>query len=214
MKWLKSIIFLLLSLNGFSQPNGEIGLIGGGAYYLGEYNPNKHFEGVQSYYGGFYRYNLNDRFALRLNFGISRTDVTNNHFLDENGVAYPARFKSSLRDVMGVVEVNFRSFMVPKVDKSSLWAPYLFTGVGFAGSDEDGGVAIPLGLGVKFNLYRQVSVGIEWSARKLFTDKLDGISDQWGIEESNLFFSKDWVFVAGLTVSYRFPYSPECRGYK
>lgn len=60
-------ILLSLSLPGFSQPGGEFGIIGGGSYYLGDYNPTKHFNSTQTYWGGFYRYNFNDRFALRFN---------------------------------------------------------------------------------------------------------------------------------------------------
>ena len=59
---------LLLSLDGFCQPEGELGILGGMGYYMGEYNPNRHFDRSQRYLGGFCRYNLNDRFALRLFF--------------------------------------------------------------------------------------------------------------------------------------------------
>ncbi|MFR3331259.1 MAG: hypothetical protein ACLTSL_14105 [Odoribacter splanchnicus] len=70
-----------------------------------------------------------------------------------------------------------------KVKESSWWSPYLFTGVGYLGAGDESSVSIPLGIGVKFNLYRQWSCGIEWSARKLFTDKID---------RGMFIYNKDW----------------------
>ena len=71
---------LLLSLDGFCQPEGELGILGGMGYYMGEYNPNRHFDRSQRYLGGFCRYNLNDRFALRLNAGFSKIDIRERSF--------------------------------------------------------------------------------------------------------------------------------------
>lgn len=206
------LLFILLSLSlpGFSQPGAEFGIIGGGSYYLGDYNPTKHFNSTQTYWGGFYRYNINDRFALRFNAGFSKIDLKNIRLLDNAGKTFPTEFHASVKDISGVVEFNFRSFMVSKVERSSWWSPYIFTGVGYLGADEKGGVNIPLGVGVKFNVYRQISCGIEWSARKMFTDKLDGLSDPWGTGETNFIYNKDWFFVTGITISYRFPMNPEC----
>lgn len=203
-------ILLFLSLPGFCQPGAEFGVIAGGGYYLGDYNPAKHFNETKTYLGGFYRYNLNDRFALRFNAGFSKIDVNNARLPDNAGMSFPEGFQASVKDFSGVVEFNFRSFMVSKVERSSLWSPYIFTGVGFLATEDGSGVHIPLGLGVKFNVYRQISCGFEWSARKMFTDKLDGLSDPWGTGETNFIYNKDWFFVAGVTISYRFPTSPEC----
>ncbi len=205
-------LLLLLSLNGFSQPGAEIGVTGGGGYYLGEYNPAGHFKHLKRYLGGFYRYNLNDRFALRLNAGFSKIGVKAVKWPGEE--SFPTGFESSVLDISGLIEFNFRSFLVPKTEKSSFWSPYIYTGVGFLGAGEEGGVSIPLGIGVKFNLWGNFACGVEWGGRKLFTDKLDGLEDPWKTGESNFIFNKDWFFVAGITLSYRFPMDPECHGYK
>lgn len=201
---------LFLSLDGFCQPGAELGVMAGGGYYLGDYNPSRHFSNTQRYLGGFYRYNLNDRFAIRLNAGFSKIDVQNAKMPDRAGMEFPAGFHRSVIDIAGLVEFNFRSFMVAKVKESSFWSPYLFTGIGFLAADDEGGVTIPLGAGVKFNIYRQISCGIEWSVRKTFTDSLDGLSDPWNTGEGNFIYNKDWFFVAGVTLSFRFPTSPEC----
>lgn len=200
---------LLLSLNSFCQPGAEIGVIGGTGYYLGEYNAG-HFKLRKAYVGGLYRYNLNDRFAVRLNAGFSKIDIQGKPLLTNGSVVYPAGFHCTVKDISGVFEFNFRSFMVSKTEESSWWCPYIFAGAGFFGAGKSSSVSIPLGLGVKFNLYKQFSWGIEWGCRKLFTDKIDGLQDPWGTGETNFIYNKDWFFVAGVTLTYRFPMNPEC----
>lgn len=201
---------LLLSLPGFCQPGAEIGVMSGGAYYIGDYNPGKHFYSTQFYIGGLYRYNLNDRFALRLNAGFSKIELKDIRLLDNGNEKFPTEFHISVKDIGAVVEFNFRSFMVSRTEKSSWWSPYIFTGAGFLGTKDEGGVTIPMGVGVKFNLYRQLSCGIEWSTRKLFTDKIDGVYDLWGTGETNFIYNKDWFYTALFTITYRFPTNPEC----
>ncbi|MDE5639963.1 MAG: hypothetical protein K2I47_09340 [Odoribacter sp.] len=203
---------LLLSLNGFCQPGAEIGVIGGGGYYIGEYNPSTPFKGMKSYIGGLYRYNLNDRFALRLNAGFSKIGFKDVKWPD--GEPFPQEFNTSVTDICGLIEFNFRSFLVPKTDNSSLWSPYLYMGVGFLTANDEGGISIPVGVGVKLNLCGSLSCGVEWGCRKLFTDKIDGLEDAWETGETNFFFNKDWFFVSGITLTYRFPMNTECRGYK
>lgn len=200
---------LCISLNSFCQPGGELGVMGGTGYYLGEYNA-EHFKYRQSYIAGLYRYNLNDRFALRFQFGFSKAEVRNVRLLPDGETVYPDGFRGNVRDFSVVTEFNFRSFMVRKVEQSSLWSPYILAGGGFLKCGETGCFSIPVGVGVKFNLYRQLSCGIEWSARKLFTDKADGLGDPWGTGETNFIFNKDWFFVAGITLTYRFPMNLEC----
>ncbi len=200
---------LCVSLNSFCQPGAEVGILGGESYYLGEYNAG-HFKNRQFYVAGLYRYNLNDRFALRLNAGFSKIDIQGVPLLSNGTEVYPDGFHCKVKDISAMVEFNFRSFMVQKIEKSSWWSPYMLAGVGLLKAGDAGSVSIPLGVGVKFNLYRQLSCGVEWTTRKLFTDKVDQLSDPWGTGETNFIFNKDWFFVAGITLTYRFPMNPEC----
>lgn len=200
---------LFLSLDGFCQPGAEIGVVGGMGYYRGEYNAG-HFRSNQFYLGGLYRYNLNDRFALRLNAGLSKIDIRNVRLLSNEEESYPTGCYRVVADVSGIVEFNFRSFMVRKEPESSWWSPYIFAGVGLFRTRTTGSVSLPLGVGMKLNLYRQFSCGLEWGTRKLFTDQIDGLSDPWKTGETNVIFNKDWFFVTGITLTYRFPVHPEC----
>lgn len=200
---------LCISLDSFCQPGGEVGITGGTGYYLGEYNAG-HFRNGQVYVAGLYRYNLNDRFAVRLNAGFSKINIRGVALLPNGTESYPDGFHCKVRDFSLVMEFNFRSFLVQKTEKSSWWSPYLLAGAGFFSTGEEGSLSVPVGVGVKFNLFRQWSCGVEWSARKLFTDKVDRLADPWKTGETNFIYNKDWFFVAGVTITYRFPMRPEC----
>jgi len=56
---------------------------------------------------------------------------------------------------------------------------------------------LPVGGGVRFDLSKHTSLGLEVGARKTFTDQLDGVSNS-GKSDTD-----DWYLVGGLTVSYR-----------
>ncbi len=200
---------LLLSLSSFSQPGGEIGVLGGGSYYFGEYNA-KHFKNNQQYIGVLYRYNLNDRFAFRLNAGFSKIKSSEKYLLPGVENSLQGELHLKVKDFSGVIEFNFRSFMVRKIEKSSWWTPYMFAGIGILAVGDEASVAIPIGLGVKFNLYRSFSCGVEWSTRKLFSDMIDQLEDPWETGETNFMYNKDWFFVAGVTLTYRFPVESVC----
>ncbi|MDR1756906.1 MAG: DUF6089 family protein [Culturomica sp.] len=212
--WLSLFPLLLLSLNGFSQPGAEIGIMAGQGYYIGEYNPASHFNSAKNYGSLLYRYNLNDRFAIRLNVGFSEIEVTDVRLPDDNGALFATGFSTTIRDFSAVAEFNFRSFMAPKHKRSSLLSPYVFVGVGYLGTHTYGGANIPLGAGVKFNIWKSLSGGVEWSMRKLFTDRLDNLEDPWKTGETNFIYNKDTFFVAGVTLTYRFPIDPVCWGYR
>ena len=88
----------------------KLGILGGMGYYLGEYNPNRHFDRSQRYLGGFCRYNLNNRFALRLNAGFSKIDIRERSLLSNGETVYPAGFHCTVKDVAAWIEFEFLSF--------------------------------------------------------------------------------------------------------
>lgn len=201
---------LCISLGGFCQPGGEIGISSGVGFYSGEYQA-RHFQNSQLYLSAIYRYNLNDRFAVRFHFGFSKIEVKDRYLFSHETKFYANGFGCHVKDLSMMLEFNFRSFMVRKTEESSWWSPYMSLGVGYLKADRTETLSIPLGVGVKFNLYRQLSCGIEWTTRKLFTDRLDGLEDPWKTGETNFLFNRDWFFVSGMTLTYRFPMSRKCR---
>src|SRR5512135_3448611 len=44
----------------------DVGLYGGGSYYLGDLNPGVHFQSTQLAFGALLRYNLDDRWSVKV----------------------------------------------------------------------------------------------------------------------------------------------------
>lgn len=88
-------------------------------------------------------------------------------------------------------------------------SPYLIGGVALAFGDPkttngDPGdlstthLAIPLGLGLRYDISSKMYIGLEYATRLTFTDELDGVA-KTGNEDYN-----DWYNFAGLTLGFAF----------
>ncbi len=183
----------------------EIGLLGGGAYYLGDANYFL-FHNTQFNYGVFFRYKVNPRIALRAE--INRTKIVgeyitniNNTIPFENSTIYTA-------DLCG--EFNFFDFERSKNNRlSKLFSPYIFGGLG-AISDKYIGRAFPdacstFGVGFKLKVVKRWNLNIQWTQRLLlFSDKIEGVDDlnnPNGLNGSNI-FNNDLLSTLTLGVSY------------
>lgn len=194
-----SFLFLcLISSSALVAQSIEVGLFGGGCYYLGDLNPGKHFMGTQLAYGVLSRYNINDRWAVKL--GVTRGKVkgnaANSTFLPERQLT----FTSDLTDISAVAEFNFLPYFTGS--KRNGISPYIYAGINlfFFDPKSDGaslrglgtegqnigyegrkpysniGFGIPFGLGVKFSLSRRIGIQAFWEMHKTFTDYLDDVS--------------------------------------
>ena len=101
-------------------------------------------------------------------------------------------------------------------------SPYLFAGLGMAfisyeadfsryqggpldemiAKDESVGAnsttfSLPVGLGVKFDMARRITIGLEFTANYPFSDYIDGVSFSGNEEQA------DWYFFGGATLAYR-----------
>lgn len=189
----------------FAQ-RSEVGLLGGGSYYIGDLNPTKQFLMTRPAAGILYRYNFNPRFAFKGNFfyGTVAADDAVSKFNKDRSLS----FKSHVSDFSAELEFNFLPF-VPGNSKFP-WTPYVFAGISLFKFNPLGfyqgkwielqplhtegqgttiypdrkpysltSFAIPFGLGVKYNFWRTYSLGFEYGLRKTFTDYLDDVSSTY-----------------------------------
>ena len=184
----------------------EFGLMGGVSYYMGDLNPETPFKQVMPAGGIFYRYNFNDRFSVRGAFTLgylkgydSKSKVASQ--LDRN-----LHFESFVYDFAITGEFNFFKYApgdmkhaitpyltggiaVFKFDPRAKAADGNFYELQPLGTEGQGttvypdrkkysltNAAIPFGLGVKANISKTFSVGLEWTMRYTFTDYLDDVS--------------------------------------
>ena len=83
---------ILLAFPAFlqAQNNIEVGLSAGGSYYLGDLNPGIHFKGTQIAYGLLARYNIDERWAVKLSAyrGEVKGSSSNTTYLPERNLTF------------------------------------------------------------------------------------------------------------------------------
>jgi hypothetical protein len=192
-----SVVLVLLT-GLVSAQSQEVGLFGGGAYYVGDLNPGYHFLMPKPSFGGMIRYNHGTRWAFRLGGyrGEVAGDDARSNARDTRGLS----FESKITEVSAVAEFNFFDFYVGT--KKNIVTPFIFGGLGaFFYNPKINGVSLrdlgtegqnvgfdgrtqynlysfclPFGLGIKYSLSRRFGVSVEWGLRKTLTDYIDDVS--------------------------------------
>ncbi len=161
--------------------NHELGLSGGTAFYLGDANHVTPFHRPQWTAGAFYRYNIDTRWAVKLdvNYAVVEGDTRDFGYILPNGQSY-AHFERGFVNIHAAVEFNFLDIGENNIYKSKFDAtPYILLGVGLcAYNDLYSGdnlykFSIPFAIGGKWKINQRFTLGIEWSIHKLFTDSFD-----------------------------------------
>lgn len=186
----------------------EIGPAIGITGYLGDVNTANMYKMPRVAGGGIFRYNLNTRWAIKGNLlyvGLAG-DSKNIESQFPHGEQY--KFSAHVIDLGGQVEFNFFHFGEgAKYKNYKRITPYMVVGLGmelsFAGGKTSFGAVLPLGAGVKYRLKERLNIGFEFTMRKSFSDKVDGITDLYGYNHG---FAKntDWYSVGMFTITYEF----------
>ena len=186
----------------------EIGGMLGMTGYLGDVNNSNMYTHPGIVGGGMFRYNHNSRWAFKSTLSLATIsgDSKSIDMKFPEGEEY--QFSSSLIDLGLTAEFNFLNFGVgPPYKKLKPISPYMVAGVGFVfamcnGSNQ-ASFTIPIGIGVKYKYKDRLNLGFEFTMHKEFSDRIDGLSDLFGIKHS---FAKntDWYSFAALSVTYEF----------
>lgn len=182
----------------------EIGVFGGGSYYIGDLNTNKHFVNSKPGFGLVYRNNLSTRHSLRVTAFYGNVYANDSEGKTEAQINRNLSFKSSVLELAVGYELNLFKYYIK--DMRDPITPYFFYQLAYArinpmtelngndialqplGTEGQGTSAsskknyslnqftVPLGIGVKFNLRKRVAMSFEYGIRKTFTDYLDDVS--------------------------------------
>ncbi|MBP5135363.1 MAG: outer membrane beta-barrel protein [Paludibacteraceae bacterium] len=193
----KTIILILATLfacplfaqyGRLDQYSCELGLQGGCSFYLGDANPNAPFHTPRPSFGGFFRYNINPRYALKL--AVSRNGVKGDtrDFKNRFPNNAEASFKRNFLDVSARAEFNFFDYGLPAYNRDCKWfSPYIFVGIGLTTYNDEyqdmkrKTVNMPYGIGVKFKFKGRFNAGVEWSLHTLFIDDFDVVDEESAI---------------------------------
>lgn len=202
------MIILSASYYASAQRSFELGLFGGGSYYVGDLNPYKHFIQTDVAYGALLRYHIDPRWAVKAS--VSRGNLLADDEVTGANAGRQLSFESSLTDVSAILELNFLDYITGST--RDIMAPYIFAGVSFftfnprAGGMDlneigtegqhtgyDGrepydlyGFAIPFGFGFKYSINKRLGLGLEWGMRKTFTDYLDDVSTTYYLDAEQI----------------------------
>lgn len=214
-KILISIVLLITTLTAANAQDYryELGAGLGASGYLGDVNRSNFMKHPGFAGGVLFRYLPNTRWALKANVyaaGISGNSI-DDKLVFPDGQTYS--FSSTLCDFGAQMEFNFFDYGIgPTYMKLKRLTPYLTVGLGGVVASASGQTAfavnIPVGFGLKFKLKERVNLGVEFTMRKAFGDKIDGLSDLNGVKSS---FAKntDWYSLTMFTITYEF--SKRCR---
>lgn len=161
----------------------------------------------------FFRYNLSRSFSLRAGLAIGGLRGDDAASRDPLQLARNYSFRTRLSEATVDAEYNFRNYKSqPKVRN---WSPYVFTGLALYNAKnavvwERGQLGYLLGVGVKYEIKRPWSVGVEFGTRFTRDDYLDGLGDRtFGpnntnkLGQGNPALTDSYTYTA-ITLSYTF----------
>ncbi len=225
MRYSCLFVVFLMFFSSASAQDLEVGLMGGGAYYLGDVNPSGHFKGTQIAYGVLARYNINSRWAVKLSGtrGKMKGSASSSWFLPNRNL----QFESPVTDISAVAEFNFLPYFTGSRRNSI--TPYVYAGIGvFFFKPSSGGTElqplgtegqlegyegrkpysltgfnIPFGLGVKVSVSRSIGMAVFWELHKTFTDYLDDISTTYYLDGNLIDPNDQQQYLSDPTMSYQ-----------
>lgn len=226
--WLKRNIFkcalivLFLSVQFYihaQKKRHEIGAFVGAAYYMGDLNQTQVFYMPSPAFGILYRYDINNRYAIRLSgsYSVLKGDDANsdNIYQQKRGHSFSTR----VFDISPMFEFNFLPFKA--ASRYEYYSFYVTAGIGalFMNSPTSFPVhpVVPFGAGFKYGISRRIVVTGEWTYRKTFTDYIDQLQpDEYNnhVKQQSYNNTKDWYSFAGITFTYKFALgSTSCPAY-
>ncbi|MDX1943606.1 MAG: DUF6089 family protein [Saprospiraceae bacterium] len=218
----------LLPMTLMAQHKWETTIFFGGANYQGDLVPTLHpYPSETNLAVGIgARYLFSNRWALRLGATYGELSGTDQNF-DQAvfSVKRQFSFQSKIIESSALLEWEpFGERRYPGFNQfKALISPYFFLGGGVVISNpetvfalyqngeappkvaQDKSIkypsnhfAVPMGMGIKFDLSKRIALGIEGGTRYAFTDYLDGVSESANPTKS------DWYAFVGATLTVRF----------
>jgi hypothetical protein len=193
---------VLFAPYAYAQKSGDLGILGGVTYYIGDLNPTLPFRMSKPAFGILYRQNFNSRISLRAH-GIHGT-VAGDDAISKANPERNLNFESNITEAGLQLEINFFEYFIGS--KLHPVSPYLFGGVSVFFFKPYGNIqgtsvelqpmttegqgkpynlysfSIPFGIGVKYSVSKLIGVGAEWGMRKAMTDYLDDVSQTYYLD--------------------------------
>lgn len=186
--------------NGWSR--SEIGLMAGGSYYIGDLN-QQHFKHTNLAAQLLYRYNINARLAYRLNFTYGKIEAYDSESKSAFNKNRNLSFQSDLFEFASGIEVTYFPFEIgnkrykgtayllaelslTRINPTTVYngerielQPLGTEGQGTELSDRSKysriQLGVPIAVGARVSVSKNVALNFEYGIRFLFTDYLDDV---------------------------------------
>jgi opacity protein-like surface antigen len=207
-----SICFFMAAGHELRAQKIELGAGVGGFNYKGDISPSTRLRFFKPGGSLFFRYNPSQVLSLCAEVAGGVIGAEDKHSKDPFQQVRNLSFRTSILEGSAVAEYNFLNFQERRFAVN--WSPYLFGGIGYSKFNPDIKTAayktstfvLPYGVGVKYQIKRPWNIGVEYGARKTFTDFLDNLggepvtTDKMQGDPS----LKDNYFYLRISVSYTF----------
>jgi hypothetical protein len=199
---------LLLPAGVSGQRKADIGFMTAIPWYLGDIRtvvPQPTW--VPPAIGPILRYNFNERNSLRAH-AVFFTLAGSGTIFD----GQEAEFQSSFVDLGLDFEFNWWPYKTAW--RKTKFSPYVSAGLGYSVNYAGGSVShlyLPFGGGLKANLGKRMSGGVEVNMRKTFNDMIDGVTNMGGEAVQSPVGNNDWYMFTGVFLTYKiFEYRDAC----
>ena len=194
-----SILFFVLALKLSAQVyKYEIGPTVGMTSYSGDANSYQLFTQPEMMKGLSIRRNFNLRTSL--NFDLLKASVSSDTKNSSN--VLPAnlstKFTTTFYDFNAHLEYSFFSYSDSfKYKETRRFTPYIFAGVGATVVTAPSNMTrmnIPIGLGLKYKIFKRVNIGTELSLNLLLSDRLERIDEldtPYGVNSQSIIKNTD-----------------------
>ncbi|MGQ2983324.1 type IX secretion system protein PorG [Flavobacterium sp.] len=215
------ILIIMTAFRSEAQIN-ELGIFAGGANYIGDVGPTDYVAPNDLALGIIYKWNRSPRHSWRASFTYGKLSSEDKDSEMSGRKQRGYKFENSVKELSLGLEFNFFDFNLHESDLQV--TPYIYGGLSYFwyndiyintltrethSGDSKGGLSIPMTVGVKANIIKNMVLGFEVGARTTFTDNLDGSNqeDNQQFRFGNL-ESKDWYVFSGFTLTYTFGEKP------
>lgn len=231
MKHLILLLFMFAFYTSSFAQTYEVGAFIGGANYIGDVGSTSYINPNSLVAGGMVKWNRSERYAFRLSLLYAEINADDSKSSDSRRQQRGYSFSNNIAEASLGIEFNYWDFDLTKADKEQQSTPYLYTGITYFNSKhhylsanppagtlqpqgDNWAFAIPIILGYKQTLTKNVIAGIEFGARYTFTDNIDGSSPaellgrrdpprEFGNRNTN-----DWYIFSGISLTFTFGKKP------
>lgn len=197
----------------------EIGLHGGGSYFLGDVKLKS--LDFQSDYGITFRYVFNQRLSLLADY--HNTSISGDYVQPNENISSPnVTINQKLNTLDLAFAFNFMDYgQLDYILNSSNHSAYLFMGIGLIQLPDNNisnlNFSIPVGFGYKFKLSNRLHLNLQWTHRLMLADNIEGhvaLNNPLQLNGTNK-FNNDHLGTATIGLSYGlFRRKCKCLNYK